>query len=163
MQTLPLLRNISSRGRGFHGGFTGSCLCGKVVVRIAPNSEPTHDPAYCHCNTCRKYHSAPFALEAGWPLSSFEMTGDTVSYVKPESNTRKKLFERRRCAVCGTACGGVHHGLKAAFIPTTILAKPGEKLPEVLVPKLHLFYSRRIVGDLFEDDGLPKFEEFPPP
>ena len=36
------------------------------------------------------------------------------------------------------------------------------RLPFLLQPKIHLFYSRRIVGDLFATDGLPKYDTFPP-
>ena len=127
-------------------------------MRISAGATPTHDPAYCHCNHCRLFHGAPFALEAGWSLDDCEISGgDTTIY------RSSKRFERHRCAACGTPCAGIHRGLKAAFLPTTLLAEAGAaRLPFLLQPKIHLFYSRRIVGDLFATDGLPKYDTFPP-
>ena len=157
-QAAGLVTRISRQG--LNHGLKGSCLCGSVSVTISTGALPTHDPAYCHCNHCRLFHAAPFALEAGWSLSNVEISGDTIPY----SQSKSRVFERHRCAVCGTACGGIHHKLKGgtAFIPTTLLVAAGAELPEVLKPKLHLFYSRRIIGDdLFNNDGLPKYDEFP--
>ena len=139
--------------------FEGSCLCGNVNIRIASAAKPTHDPAICHCNHCRAFHSAPFALEAGWAHSNVTMEGDTFFYKS------SKHFERHRCSICGSPCAGIHKKLGAIFVPSTLLVPAGndiEKIP-MLSPRMHLFYKRRIVGSLFERDGLPKYDEFPPP
>ena len=139
--------------------FEGSCLCGNVNIRIASAAKPTHDPAICHCNHCRAFHSAPFALEAGWAHSNVTMEGDTFFYKS------SKHFERHRCSICGSPCAGIHKKLGAIFVPSTLLvpaAKDIEKVP-MLSPRMHLFYKRRIVGSMFERDGLPKYDEFPPP
>ena len=133
----------------------GHCLCGSISITIAPGATPSHDPAYCHCNHCRRFHGSPFALEAGWALESIELSGKTVNYATSEH------FERHRCAICGTPCAGIHRKLGAAFVPSTLLVDAGEDLPQVLKPKMHMFYSRRIVGEMFKGDGLAKYDEFP--
>ena len=79
-----------------------------------------------------------------------------------KSVTPSRHFERRRCATCGAPVGGVHHKLGAVFVPTSLFAAPGAPPPEPLAPTMHLFYGRRIVGDAFAGDGLPKYEGFPP-
>jgi hypothetical protein len=36
---------------------SGRCSCGRVRVELAP---PTLFASYCHCETCRRVHGAPF-------------------------------------------------------------------------------------------------------
>ena len=95
-------------------------------------------------------------MEAGFRVEDIEVVGPTTSHYT------SKPFERLRCATCGTPCGGVHHKLGAVFVPTALFAEPGRPPPPPTAPTMHLFYSRRIVGDAFDDDGLVKFDEMPP-
>ena len=146
------MRPLSSRGTPL---LRGRCACGGVTIDVK-SVTPSHAPAYCHCNTCRAMHGAAFALEAGFRTADVVVTGATASY------RSSRHFERRRCANCGAPVGGVHHKLGAVFVPTALFAAPGAPPPEPLAPTMHLFYGRRIVGDAFDGDGLPKYEGFPP-
>ena len=110
----------------------------------------------CHCNVCRTFHGAPFAMEAGFPASACATDGATTSF------RSSKHFERRRCATCGTPVGAEHHKLGSVFLPTTLFTRPGRMPRSEFAPTMHLFYERRIVGDAFEHDGLPKHAAFPP-
>ena len=146
------MRPLSSRGTPL---LRGRCACGGVTIDVK-SVTPSHAPAYCHCNTCRAMHGAAFALEAGFRTADVVVTGATASY------RSSRHYERRRCATCGAPVGGVHHKLGAVFVPTALFAAPGAPPPEPLAPTMHLFYGRRIVGDAFDGDGLPKYEGFPP-
>ena len=144
-------RQLSSRALEAH------CLCGSVQLRLDADAEPSHAAAFCHCTICRAFHGAPFAMEAGFPVDACETSGATASY------RSSRHFERRRCAACGTPCGAVHHKLGAIFLPTALFAKPGAPSPPPgFEPTMHIFYERRVVGDAFKQDGLPKYHRMPP-
>ena len=146
------MRALSSRDVPLRG----RCACGGVTLDVTRHVVPSHAPAYCHCNTCRAVHSAAFALETGFRAADVVVSGATASY------RSSRHYERKRCATCGAGVGGVHHKLGAVFVPTSLFALPGSTPPPPLAPTMHLFYGRRIVGDAFDGDGLPKYDGFPP-
>ena len=138
VQLRATTRQLSSRA------LEAQCLCGSVQLRLDADAEPSHAAAFCHCTICRAFHGAPFAMEAGFPVDACETSGATASY------RSSRHFERRRCAACGTPCGAVHHKLGAIFLPTALFAKPGAPSPPPgFEPTMHIFYERRVVGDIF--------------
>lgn len=146
------MRALSSRDVPLRG----RCACGGVTLDVTRHAVPSHAPAYCHCNTCRAVHSAAFALETGFRAADVVVSGSTASY-------RSSLhYEQKRCVTCGAGVGGVHHKLGAVFVPTSLFASPGATPLPPLAPTMHLFYGRRIVGDAFDGDGLPKYDGLPP-
>lgn len=138
------------------GKLVGRCSCGDVRLVLDADATPSHAPAYCHCNTCRAFHGSAFAMEAGFKLDRCEISGLTTRHETSPG------FERLRCATCGTPCGGIHKKLGVIFAPAALFAAPGRAPPAPFRPTMHLFYSRRIVGDAFDGDGLAKHDELPP-
>ena len=125
--------------------YHGSCYCGAVEVTVVG---PPFGSGYCHCESCRKWHSTPFCTWSGWSSDSVDITGATIiSDKNPES-------QRISCAKCG---GGV------------AIAKPEDELIAVFAmaladsdfkfePEMHTFYGERVMDFA---DGLPKFVDGP--
>lgn len=74
--------------------WTGGCACGHI--RYEADVTPS-DPAYCHCQTCRKTSGAPVVAFADVPLAAFRYTQGTPSVYRSSERG-----ERRFCPLCGT-------------------------------------------------------------
>ncbi|MCC6378892.1 MAG: GFA family protein [Burkholderiales bacterium] len=75
---------------------TGGCHCGAVrfVARF-----PSRFVAHCHCESCRRAHSAAFVTWAGFPSAQVEVTeGRDVLMVHESSQGTSRMF----CGECGT-------------------------------------------------------------
>ncbi|MFK7990826.1 MAG: GFA family protein [Sandaracinaceae bacterium] len=123
----------------------GQCYCGAVLVEV--QADPVFS-AYCHCESCRRWHSAPITALAAWPANAVKITGAVTE------STHNAKSVRTTCAACG---GGV------------LMGKPGlgwrVVYPLLLTgsqfnyePALHLFYGERVMD---VNDGLPKFLDAP--
>ena len=74
----------------------GSCLCGDVRYEIDALDKPI---AHCHCQTCRKAHSAAFASTAGVMREHFRwLSGERL--VNSFESSPGKL--RHFCSRCGS-------------------------------------------------------------
>ena len=74
----------------------GSCLCKTVAYEVDKLAGPI---GHCHCNTCRKAHSAAFATTARVDRSSFRwLAGQEV--IGSFESTPGKL--RHFCTKCGS-------------------------------------------------------------
>ena len=126
-------------------GFLGSCYCGKTKVTVS--GEPVAS-AYCHCRSCRKWHSAPINAWAAWPADKVKITGDTVT---SSYNTES---QRISCASCGgcVANGKPKPELMVVY-PMTLVDSGLEFKPD-----FHIFYDERVMD---VNDGLPKFVDAP--
>ena len=74
---------------------SGSCLCGKVKYEIAGK---VGDIVHCHCQTCRKAHSAAFSSVAAVNDHDFHLTGQTHLNSYESSPGKKRYF----CSQCGS-------------------------------------------------------------
>ncbi|MEO8739108.1 MAG: GFA family protein [Casimicrobiaceae bacterium] len=74
----------------------GSCQCGRVrLVARFPSRFCTH----CHCESCRRSHSAGFVTWVGFASDQVQVEAGTEQLVDYESSPR--TF-RSFCNVCGT-------------------------------------------------------------
>ena len=125
--------------------FHGSCYCGKTQVEV------TGAPLmalYCHCRSCRKWHSAPLAAGAAWLSGKVQITGDLVtSSHEPES-------QRVSCASCGGCVANRKPGPGRVFVYLMTLAGSGLAVE----PDFHIFYAERVMD---VNDGLPKYADGP--
>ena len=74
----------------------GSCLCKAVEYEITALDMPI---VFCHCDTCRKAHAAPFAATAGVMREHFRWVKGEDKLSSFESSPGKL---RHFCSVCGT-------------------------------------------------------------
>lgn len=73
----------------------GSCLCGKVNYQIDGNIS---DIVHCHCETCRKAHSAAFSSVAAVSDKKFSLTGAQHLNSFESSAGKHRFF----CQHCGS-------------------------------------------------------------
>lgn len=93
----------------------GSCMCGRV--RFVARS-PSRFCCHCHCESCRRSHSAGYVTWVGYqtPQVSIEGRDDLAAY-ESSPGTRRSF-----CRVCGTKLffesdrwAGETHIARAAF------------------------------------------------
>jgi hypothetical protein len=98
----------------------GSCMCGRVrFVARAPSRFACH----CHCESCRRSHSAGYVSWVGYPSSQVSIEsgadaqGDFLAAYVSSPGTRRTF-----CRVCGTKLffesdrwAGETHIARAAF------------------------------------------------
>ena len=78
------------------GEARGRCMCGRVcfVARF-----PSRFVAHCHCESCRRAHSAAFVTWVGFMSPQVSITGGEEDIAVHESSPG--AF-RKFCRVCGT-------------------------------------------------------------
>lgn len=74
----------------------GSCLCGAIEYEVSTLDMPI---IFCHCNSCRKAHAAPFVPTAGVVRENFRWLKGEEKLSSFESSPGKV---RHFCSVCGT-------------------------------------------------------------
>jgi len=74
----------------------GRCHCGAVRFAAA---FPSRFVAHCHCESCRRAHSAAFVTWAGFPSSQVRITQGAEDVATHESSPQTY---RRFCRKCGT-------------------------------------------------------------
>ena len=129
----------------------GSCLCGTVRYEATRLAGPI---VHCHCQTCRKAHSAGFTTTARVDRGDFRWTAGEEAIGAFES-TPGKL--RHFCTRCGTQ-------LIAEWVaqPQVILRlgslddDPGER------PSMHIWTSHEQPW-LDHTAAIPSFPEAAPP
>jgi hypothetical protein len=103
---------------------TGRCLCG--AVRFETRGSPRF-VSVCHCESCRRAHSAPAVAWAGFNDEHVSFTGAPAAFASSPGVTR--LF----CAQCGSPLAfrgerwaGETHLPVAAFDEPAALGPPKE-------------------------------------
>jgi hypothetical protein len=74
--------------------YTGRCLCGSVQFKAAGEPRSVH---YCHCGTCRRATSSPFAVLAWFSTRSIVWSGQL-----PRRRRSSTIAERAFCSQCGS-------------------------------------------------------------
>jgi hypothetical protein len=126
--------------------YKASCACGAVQLEI------TGDPAvqaYCHCNSCRSWLSAPIHAAALWPAPNVKVVkgADNLGLYK-----RTEGSHRQFCKSCGAAVLVVHPGMGMTDVPA------GSVKGLKYTPTVHVHYGEKVMTTR---DGLPKFKDFP--
>jgi hypothetical protein len=75
----------------------GHCACGSVRIELSP---PTIFASYCHCESCRRVHAAPFVAWTAVPREAFRLVaGDTSIAEYTSSPGTVRAF----CRQCGSS------------------------------------------------------------
>lgn len=131
--------------------YKGSCFCGKVVLEV---TGPPPAAAYCHCQSCRKWHAAPINAWAIWPDDAVEFIEGREHLISFTLNQEGEISNRLTCKVCG---GGVAN-IKPAISMTVVYPMTLDGSDYVFSPTMHIHYSERALDF---NDGLPKFSDLP--
>ena len=125
----------------------GSCFCGAVEYSAAGLLSPI---GHCHCQTCRKTHSAAFASTALTPYDEFRWTKGEDTVTSIESSPGKLRYF---CPKCGTHMVAAVPSEKRMILRVGSIDSP---LPERSV--VHIWVSHK--ADYFDfEDGLPQLPE----
>ena len=125
---------------------TSQCLCGAVQLEIT--GEPAVQ-AFCHCESCRGWLSAPVHAASLWPTPNVNVTkgADKLAVF-----SKTEASHRHFCTSCGSAVLVRHPALGMTDVPA------GSVIGLVYQPTLHVNYGEKVMAMA---DGLPKFKDFP--
>ena len=78
------------------GSLRGRCCCGAVRVELTP---PTIFASYCHCETCRRVHGAPFVAWTAVGRDAFQIVDGGEALAEYASS---QGVVRAFCSRCGS-------------------------------------------------------------
>ena len=126
--------------------YRGTCFCKAVEI------EATGQPAvmaFCHCESCRTWLSAPIHGAALWPVANVQVRkgADQIgTYKKTEAS------HRHFCKRCGGRVMVGHPAIGMIDVFSVVL-------PDLAFqPTMHVHYGEKVLA---MRDGLPKFKDFP--
>lgn len=122
------------------------CWCGAVELAIA--GDPAF-MAYCHCDSCRSWLSAPIHAASLWPTPNVVVTkGESELRVHAKTEASQRHF----CAKCGSGVLIRHPDLGLTDVPAGSIAGLDYQ------PTGHVHYAEKVMS---VRDGLPKFKGIP--
>ncbi|WP_417448451.1 GFA family protein [Idiomarina abyssalis] len=125
----------------------GSCLCKAVEYEITALDMPI---VFCHCDTCRKAHAAPFAATAGVMREHFRWVKGEDKLSSFESSPGKL---RHFCSGCGTHLVAERPAQPHVILRVATLDEdPGMK------PVAHIWASHDV--EWMEYEGVPVHQEW---
>lgn len=126
--------------------FRSGCACGAVEVEIvgAPAVQ-----CYCHCESCRRWLSAPVHAAALWPTPNVNVVrgADRLAVYKKTEGSHRHF-----CTSCGAGVLVRHPTLGMTDVPA------GTVSGLAYAPAFHVNYAEKVMT---ARDGLPKFRDFP--
>ena len=127
----------------------GSCLCGSVKFTVKNDFKATMN---CHCQFCRKAHSAPYVTATLMPQSDLiiEQGEEYISEFDIDG-----IRKRRFCNKCGTRIYNIT--MVPNFITFMVATLDN---PDVAKPIGHVNLESKL-GSLVLNDKLLKFSTFP--
>ena len=154
--TLWLARRRQPPPPHLSAGLRGRCYCGAVRFVVRTDATPIR-ATFCHCESCRRAHSAPLYQVCYVKPSDFAVTAGRELLKAPPRPHGYRHF----CSECGTRiCNVMTKGIpRTGFFPSTLEAKDQSILPTRFRPELHhcpeeqVGYLRR---HLLPEDGLPR-------
>jgi hypothetical protein len=128
------------------GPYTGNCYCGDVCFEIEEDVTPRAS-LYCHCDSCRRAHSAPLYCVVFVPSEKFHITKGQ-SLIKPYKKDAgdEKQPTRNFCTNCGTRVFN-SHSTGIGFFPSLLKEELQRNLPAKFKPTCH-WCSKEAVLDL---------------
>jgi len=116
--------------------YRGHCYCGTVHYTVSKSTEP-FTALYCHCESCRRAHSAPLYHVVYVPKNDFNITRGHASvnaFTKPDA-----AVTRAFCNICGSR---LYNTLARdenwwGFFPATLEEALQHDLPAQFRPKGH--------------------------
>ncbi len=128
----------------------GSCACG--AVKVAAEGDPAVS-GYCHCESCRRWHTAPVNAWAGWVADAVTVTQGEDQILEYDNSKQGGGSIRGACRLCGS---GVLNRTRSGF--TVVYPSALFGTDYVHQPTAHIYYRERVLD---MQDGLPKFADLP--
>lgn len=132
----------------------GSCLCGRVTYKST--SLPTGF-SYCYCRACRRHTGSAFGAWMDVPHLSLEI--EEAGFMLQQ---KSDLAIRSSCKDCGSPMFMTYYAQ-----PDTIAVAAGTIDEESVKGELakldsHIFVSEKSGWFRLPDDGVKRYEKFPP-
>jgi hypothetical protein len=131
--------------------FRGRCFCGAVEVEV--RGQPVA-AAICHCESCRRWHSAPLNTWAVWPADRVQVTQGKELLLEFNKRGPDGPSGRTFCGRCGSAVLNRKLDYNMVVVYATVLEGSGLSYK----PTFHSFYDE---GVMHVADGLSKFADLP--
>ncbi len=133
--------------------YKGGCFCGAVEVEVKGQPAAV---GICHCESCRKWHSAPVNAWAVWPDAMVKVTAGQDHLLGFNKQGADGPSGRSSCK----RCGGAVLNRKPKIGMTVVYAMTLDSSGLMFEPTFRCFYGE---GVLHMADGLPKFDDLPAP
>ena len=129
----------------------GSCLCRSVSWEA---KRPFTLMSHCHCSMCRKTHGSAFGTYVAAPAEGFRwLQGEDQIVVFRSSEQNDRCF----CKQCGSVVPSPVQRDEHAWMPAGCLDEdPGAR------PLAHIFVASKAPWYPLPDDGLHRFDAYPP-
>ena len=127
-------------------------MCGAGKVAFTLRGSPVCQ-CYCHCQSCRAYHSAPFIAAVIYQKEQLEISAGKDDITKVNISS---AVDRFSCSKCHTL---IYNDPKKTSL---ISAFPMCIRNFHFQPQFHVWCSTSVVPVSAWTDGLPKFTEGPP-
>lgn len=124
--------------------YRGTCFC--KAVEIEASGAPAV-MAYCHCESCRTWLSAPIHGATLWPSANVKLVRGELGTVK-----KTEASHRQFCTKCGGRVLVLHPAIGMTDVGSVVLPALAFR------PAMHVHYGEKVLA---VRDGLPKFKDFP--
>jgi hypothetical protein len=134
-------------------GTEGSCLCGRVAYAL---DGPPQRFMYCHCSRCRRSRGAAHASNLFYAAGGFRWlrgSDEIAEFRVPDAQRFTVAF----CDHCGSKVPRVAADRGVVLVPAGSLdSDPGMRA------EAHIFVESRAAWDRLGDDGIPRYDGYPP-
>ena len=137
--------------------YHGRCYCGGIKYRISALTKP-NKAVYCHCESCRRAHSAPLYQVVYLPKEDFEIFegNDLLKDYSRDSTSVIRSF----CSNCGSRIQNIlpmKPQLGLGFFPATLEESLQHDLPVVFRPNLHYLDNEAVLDLNCLHDGIERY------
>lgn len=125
--------------------YHGQCYCGGIHFEVDASIDPVK-ALYCHCESCRRAHSAPIYQIVYTPPEAFRITkGEELlkGYSRSESNPIRYF-----CSTCGSRVKNYlpyKPQLGIGFFPALLDLEAQNNLPDVFKPTYHYLCVEAVI------------------
>ena len=133
---------------------TGRCMCGAARFEV---TRPPMGALYCHCTRCQRRTGTAASANALMEPGSFRITAgeDHLRSWHPPDDGWVKSF----CELCGSHIHTTDPG-RPEMQSVRLGALDGD--PGIR-PRAHQFTGEAVSWEPIPDDGLPRYDDRPPP
>ncbi len=136
--------------------YYGHCYCGGIKYRVTTTTIPNR-ALYCHCESCRRAHSAPLYQVVYLPKEDFEII-EGKDLLKAYSRDSTSVI-RSFCLNCGSRIQNqlpIKPELGIGFFPATLEESLQHDLPAIFRPTLHYLSNEAVLQLSCLHDGIER-------
>lgn len=131
----------------------GFCYCGSVQYSVKADATVKR-ATFCHCESCRRAHSAPVYQVCYVLASDFHITAGQEALKACPFRGDPEKGSRSFCSHCGSRVCNVMTDGRVGFFPNTLEIGMQRALPKKFRPTLHHCPEEAVFA--LPDDGLTR-------